>query len=395
MSSEILIALLNPMVSSFIGVLLLAIWLHHRERRHVLLFSLGFLIGAGAFVIRDFGVRYGMMPAALGRFVAGLLFVGTVTAVCCAVHIYYQRRSPLRLFALVAVAWMIAFGWSLLVEDSLARRTYIIHAALISLVFITFIRVLPSLRRTMIDFAVLFGMAAAAVNLTLPVLVAGQGDTPFFWTLTMVASVLLEVMLALIFLAVLAAELFRSMRQEARIDVLSHLPNRRGFEEDVGHLRAAPEGQAALILMDIDHFKCVNDEHGHAVGDEAIRACGILLNEAAGPDVLVARVGGEEFALCVTRRGTEGAAALAESLRAGLAGMQVSARVPELRVTASFGVARASGGADLTHLLAGADAALYRAKRAGRNCVHVLETSGGVVEPAAGFVRRAFRDRPS
>lgn len=395
MTSEVLIALLNPVVSGFIGVLLLAIWLHHRDRRYVLLFGAGFLMGALAFVIRDFGVRYGAVPAAIGRFAGGFLFLGTTLAVCAAVHVYYRLRVPVRLFGLILLLWAAAFCWSLLVEDSLARRTYIIHAALIAFVLVTLVRVWPCFRRTTIDFAVLFGLVAAAGNLALPLFFVEDEDTALFWTLTMVVSVLLEVMVAFIFLAVLAAELLRSMRQEARLDVLSQLPNRRGFEEEIRPLLATPGGAVALILMDIDNFKRINDEFGHAVGDEVIRACGALLNGVAAPDVPVGRVGGEEFALCVARGGPEAAATLAETLRVRLAELPVSARVPELRVTASFGVAPAGDGADLTTVLAHADAALYIAKRAGRNRVRAVSPPFPVAERGDGTRRRAFRDRPS
>lgn len=401
MTSEFVIALLNPLVAGFVALLLLGIWRHHRERRHVLLFGCGFLMGALAFALRDIGVRYGFVPAALGRFVGNLLFVGTVMAVSAATHVYYRRPVPVRLFAVILVAEAVAVGISLLVEDDLVRRTDIIYGTLLLIVVITFVRVRRSMRRTTADLAVLFAMTLSVINLSLPIFLVRQPDTGLYWTMNMATSVLMEVVVTLIFLAVLAAELVRSMRQEARLDVLSGLPNRRGFEEGIAAL-PAPGRDKALILMDLDHFKSVNDAHGHAVGDEVIRACGGVLNAVAAADVLVGRVGGEEFAVCVADGGTARAAALAERLRARLAGMAVSARQPGLRVTASFGVAPAGvgegegQGADLTALLAHADAALYDAKRAGRNRVGVLEDArpGGGPDGQASD-RRRFRDRAS
>lgn len=399
MTSDFVIALLNPLVAGFVALLLLAIWRAHRERRHVLLFGCGFLMGALAFALRDIGVRYGLVPAALGRFVGNLLFVGAVMAISAAVHVYYRRPVPVRLFALIAVAEAVALGVSLWVEDDLVRRTDIIFAGLILTVVVTFVRVWPCMRRTAADLAVFFAMTLSVINLTLPILFVRQPDSGLLWTMNMATSVLMEVVVTLVFLVVLAGELLRSIRQEARLDVLSGLPNRRGFEEDIASLPAAGQGEPrVLILMDLDHFKDVNDLHGHAVGDEVIRACGVLLNGVAGPDVLVGRVGGEEFAVCVADGGTLRAAALAETLRARLARTAVSARQPDLRVTASFGVAPAGegAGADLTALLARADAALYDAKRAGRNRVGVPEGArpGGGPDGQATD-RRQFRDRAS
>lgn len=392
MNSEFLVALLNPVVTGVAALLLVAIWMHHRDRQYILLFAGACVLGFVAFTIRDFGVRYGLISPALGRFVASCLFIGMALSVSAVTHIHYHRPVPVRLFALIALAEAAIFMWSLVVEDSLYRRTVIIHVTLILIVAVTFLRVVSSLRRTMVDFAVLIGMATAAIVLSLPVMFVGQmGDSDLFWTMTKVSTVLLVILLVLIFLVVLAAELMRSIRQEARVDVLSRLLNRRGMEEGIQKQRAAGRHPAALVLMDIDHFKRVNDSHGHAVGDEVIGACGDLLNTAAGPDVLAGRVGGEEFALYVAAGGPEKAAALAETLRVRLAGMRVSARVPDLRITASFGVARAGDGSDLTTLLAPCDLALYGAKRAGRNRVNVLTPTVPEVERAEG--RRACRDR--
>ncbi|MGH2341843.1 diguanylate cyclase [Segnochrobactraceae bacterium EtOH-i3] len=395
MTSDLLMALLSPMVAGFIALLLIVIWYHHRDRRHVLLFGLGFLVGGVAFVVRDFALASGAIAPVPGRFLGNGLFLGTALAMCAAVHTYYRRRVPVWIFGAIALAGTVAFSWYLLATDDLVARVYVVHLTMLTLVAVTFVRVFARLRRTTIDFAILFGMAAAVINLILPLIFVGRTDAGIYRSITLVSAVMLEVILALVFLAVLAAELLKAIRQEARIDVLSRLPNRRGMEEDVHALLMTGAASAALILMDIDHFKRINDAFGHAVGDEVIRACGALLNGVAAPDVLVGRVGGEEFALCVARGGPEAAATLAETLRARLAEMPVSARVPELRVTASFGVAPAGDGADLTTVLAHADAALYIAKRAGRNRVRVVSPPFPAAERGDSIRRRAFRDRPS
>ncbi|HVI50841.1 MAG TPA: GGDEF domain-containing protein [Candidatus Sulfotelmatobacter sp.] len=162
----------------------------------------------------------------------------------------------------------------------------------------------------------------------------------------------------------------------ASLDGLTGVPNRRHFHHLAGleldHARLMGRSFSVLAL-DIDHFKAINDGHGHAMGDEALKAfsaaCRAGLRE---PDVL-GRCGGEEFAIALPNTGTEAACLIAERLRRQVSDL----RLPltdgsDLSFTVSIGIATLTpgeGGDDisLTALLAHADAALYRAKREGRN----------------------------
>lgn len=149
-------------------------------------------------------------------------------------------------------------------------------------------------------------------------------------------------------------------------DALSELANRRAFTNaiDLEHARAARTGRPiSIVVLDLDHFKTVNDRFGHPAGDRALRhVAGILRSGCRAADV-AARVGGEEFALLLPE--TDGPAALliAERVRAAIA----SSTTPDgIRITASFGVTESDG----SDPLVAADRALYRAKAAGRDrCV--------------------------
>jgi diguanylate cyclase (GGDEF)-like protein len=158
---------------------------------------------------------------------------------------------------------------------------------------------------------------------------------------------------------------------EARIDPLTGLLNRRGFDERV-HSELARAGRArrrmAVVSFDIDHFKRVNDEAGHEAGDRVLVRVGQVLRAHARATDVVARVGGEEFVTLLPECDAAGAARFAERIRALLA-----ARPPvgTPSATVSAGVAAGTEVVDLTSLLRGSDAALYAAKRAGRNRVEV------------------------
>jgi diguanylate cyclase (GGDEF)-like protein len=163
-------------------------------------------------------------------------------------------------------------------------------------------------------------------------------------------------------------------QQLARRDPLTGLPNRRGFVESVTPLleRARADNlPAALLLVDIDRFKSINDIHGHDAGDVVL--CGIAhrIERWEGPMCTVSRLGGEEFGLLTI--GMEGIilGRFAESIRRGIAACDHSEAVGERLVTASVGVAEVRPACDFQQLYRLADEALYDAKSGGRNKVAV------------------------
>ena len=157
------------------------------------------------------------------------------------------------------------------------------------------------------------------------------------------------------------------LREAALRDPLTGLYNRRAFENQ---LKKYLEGQAAfaVVILDIDHFKVVNDRYGHAAGDAALCACARTIMRTLRASDFVARIGGEEFAAILPR--TSGASALEviERVRSTIAAQDIVSHEARFRVTLSGGVAHSmSGPSDMDALMKAADAGLYRAKKAGRN----------------------------
>jgi len=151
----------------------------------------------------------------------------------------------------------------------------------------------------------------------------------------------------------------------ALTDPLTGLANRRAFTDALDrHLTAGSAG--CVALFDLDHFKQVNDRYGHAAGDAVLRCFGRLAERAVRDGDLVARIGGEEFAVLLAGASPGQAAQVCERLRRSLGDEAFAFEGRRLRVTASGGVAAIDGGA-AADILAAADAALYDAKRAGRD----------------------------
>lgn len=175
------------------------------------------------------------------------------------------------------------------------------------------------------------------------------------------------------------AKYHRAVQRQALVDSLTGLANRRlceaALEKEIG--RADRFGEPlSLVVGDIDDFKTVNDRHGHPTGDEVLREFARALQDTVREIDLAGRWGGEEFVVGLPGTDLAGGVRLAERVRASLAERTIEAPNGEpLRVTASFGVAEFDGRGGLSELLAAADAALYRAKRAGKDRVATATNS--------------------
>lgn len=160
--------------------------------------------------------------------------------------------------------------------------------------------------------------------------------------------------------------------EHAHIDPLTGLPNRRALLERLQREWARIErhdGRLSFIMADIDHFKQINDRYGHHIGDKLLQEVSRVIAQECREMDLPARYGGDELAIVVPDESASGAASLAERCREEIAKLRVAACNQTVTVTASFGVADATGLSSPEALMKRADKALYRAKEAGRNTV--------------------------
>jgi diguanylate cyclase (GGDEF)-like protein len=165
-------------------------------------------------------------------------------------------------------------------------------------------------------------------------------------------------------------EALERIRYLALHDELTRISNRRHLAERLAaeQARQGQTGQSiALILIDIDHFKAVNDQHGHAAGDAVLRQFAATVQGALRAGDFVGRWGGEEFLVVAPQTGVGTAEALVERLRDDVERATFDDTVPRLRITFSAGVSECAPGEDLSVAIERADDALYEAKHAGRD----------------------------
>lgn len=163
-------------------------------------------------------------------------------------------------------------------------------------------------------------------------------------------------------------------KKEAALDPATGLANRRALIERMeAHIQdSQQEDNLCFLMMDIDHFKAINDTHGHLMGDKVIRCVANVIKECVKGGDMVARYGGEEFAVVLPNTPHSGGMVVAENIRKAIEGtklVRTSDKTPIGQITISIGVARYSLPETCEQLIERADNLLYRSKREGRNCV--------------------------
>jgi diguanylate cyclase len=172
----------------------------------------------------------------------------------------------------------------------------------------------------------------------------------------------------------------RRVREEALVDALTGLPNRRAFDRAFSAVlneAQLDDAGPCLLMVDIDHFKQVNDSYGHLMGDKVLHALGRAFQANVKGKDTASRYGGEEFAVLLPQTSLEGAARLAETLRVTIARSRfrnVDSGEMVGNITISLGVACYCGGESEREFISRADCALYAAKALGRNRVSLAES---------------------
>lgn len=153
-------------------------------------------------------------------------------------------------------------------------------------------------------------------------------------------------------------------------DELTGLGNRRHFMNEAGKLMySRPDATAAMLYIDVDHFKKLNDTHGHSAGDQVLNALGSAITHCMPAGAIAARIGGEEFTIFLPDGEIDEAMQLAENIRCHARALSRKAGSQVRPFTVSIGVARRRKGDDLEDLMKAADRKLYDAKRGGRDQV--------------------------
>ena len=339
-------------------------------------FILTWATGAGVLVVAFAGFSTNAVnPNYLLLWVSNMLLTGGFVIFFSAACLFTERRLPRRRVALVAIASATIVTVPFIVGfDALgAMFGNIVNAVLLATTAWIF-------WRGRAEAPVWVGGISALYTLTslsfIPcaVMIYIKGPLvlhapPSGWAedLNSIVGLIGLTSIGALSLALNQARVARQHREEANTDPLTGLLNRRAVFERFG---SAPVDDIAALIFDLDHFKAINDKHGHAAGDEALRRFAQVIRKHVPRDAAAARIGGEEFLLVAPGMDRGQALDLAEAIRSGFAHEILQGPQGGFRGTVSVGVAEGQGHVDnFDALLRRADDALYAAKEGGRNRV--------------------------
>ena len=395
MNSQLFIALLNPGIGLLLASAFFLLWLNRRDQTYVAIAAASYVLSTLGFLIQDVGPN---LPHDLERLPSNICFLLTGCLLVSAVLRRYRLDIPYLAFAAIVLAGAGGMYWFLVEQPNLTARIYLINFLVGAVAVIGAVKLRRIEKQHLVDRLLFWALVVSAANFLLrPITImwlAGTFDSfdsfqrSLYWTTVLFTQAMISVMFALNLLVAIAIDLIAELRQEANTDKLSGLLNRRGFEVEAAAVleRCRAEGRpASLLIADLDHFKAINDTHGHSVGDEVISLFGRQIALAAAGKAVAGRVGGEEFAVLIPGIETGAAKIFAESLRTGLA-LYCAGQLPSpLLPTVSIGVCVARPAAELHEMMRHADEALYLAKRQGRNQVQVHAPAAN--DPAAEPLR--------
>jgi diguanylate cyclase (GGDEF)-like protein len=324
----------------------------------------------------------GGIPDALSIVVANGFLSGSYALMLAAVGEFQQRTVPRwKYFVPIALTLLVS---AILINDIHARfiwggMVYIFQLALIGHTLLT----APETHTGRASKLLISGIAIVILVLLLRAIVAmtgqvilaqpGAGDAPHWIQIVSFVALMGSSLLGSIgFLLMVKERTDREVLHLAMTDSLTGVPNRRALMDYAERALAQRSGRSmALLMIDVDHFKRINDTRGHPAGDEVLRQISRLLSKRLRGGDLLGRYGGEEFCVVAPDTDADGALTLAESLRAALESAELTTASGKISVTVSIGVALSAANAEreLKDILAEADVALYSAKKGGRNQV--------------------------
>jgi diguanylate cyclase (GGDEF)-like protein len=361
-------------VESILGLLLLFVWMQNSQIRAVAWWGSAHLLRAASVTL--FGM-YGAFPNVIAIDVANALLLISFGATWIGARVFEGR--PVLPFYMVYGA----FVWLCLTQIAAVAhwpdlRGFVSAGIIAAYTWMTAWEFWRGRDDTLISrwptIFMLFSHGAlfllrAPLSPLLPWGANGVLDS-IWLTVLSTEALLFTIATAFLLLAMAKERAEQRHKTAAMLDEMTGIANRRGFFAECDSLRRSrlAGAQTAVMLMDLDNFKAINDRWGHAVGDAVIRRFTQTVSALVRPSDLFGRIGGEEFALLIRDVGRERAGIVAERIRAAFAQAALDVEGKPVRATASIGVAVCQTRTfDVAALLSEADEALYRAKNAGRN----------------------------
>lgn len=377
------VAFVTVLVVCLQGGILTALWLIHRDMRGIGFWAGGALLVAlgvmGSFLLS------GSLPTTT-LVVTNVIIVFGLAVTWWGIDAFFGRRPAYRFGLVILAVTAIGAAYFVATENSRARIIFLLglFALMAGLRIYSLLReVTPGTRfsqfftSTALGAQAIYDLVLATAVFSLPPVEKPLAQVPLFGWLFLIPMLLSIVVVFGIVLLVNQTIAMR-LQESARRDALTGALTRSALEDVATDELARSRRHGlplSLLLLDIDHFKMVNDQHGHAAGDAALRQFAAAVRRCLRREDVFGRLGGEEFCALLPSTAVAGAAQLAERIRQSVANLAVEAGSHRLSLKVSIGVASlGEHGGSWDELVNQADRAMYAAKRAGRNRVIVGDT---------------------
>jgi diguanylate cyclase (GGDEF)-like protein len=398
-------------IEIMLGLLLFFAWAQNFSKRALAWWGSAHLLRATSIMLLGL---YGTVPDSLSIDLANAVLFGSFALTWCGARVF-ERRSPEPALALIGVAvWLLACRlqtFTTMVELRALVGSGIVTAYTWATAYEFWRGRDEALVSRWPAIFMLFAHGALFLLRTplakvLPWSPTSQVFDSVWLTVLSFEALLFTIAIAFILLAMAKERTELRHKTAALVDPLTGIANRRAFLEEVLALSKRQQTErrsAAVLLADLDHFKSINDRFGHAVGDHVLKIFAAAAGAKLGPDDLIGRLGGEEFAMVIYDAGHDKGLAIAERIRMSFETAAADVNGRAIGGTVSMGMALAETSLfDIPALLAQADEALYCAKERGRNRVEVASlqlvlerTEAAEQRHPAPAERRGARRRPA
>ena len=367
------LSLIGPGIMLVFGLAFAGAWSIDRRRPYLVLMALTcllFFLGAVCQVL------YWPSDTGLNAMLSGALYTAAVLLAAQAILLRSGRAFPWFLYPIILAGFLVLIGYFFYVDRNLLARVYVQNFGYGLVLLGAALRLRTVSRTRPVDRILFWVLLLFALHFFPRTLLtigfsAPIGERAFansmFWQTLQLSLAVLGASLALAIFAAAFSDLLDDARHARTIDTLTGTLNRHGLEEAIAVRLKRPDEQTCVVLCDVDHFKRINDRHGHDVGDAVLQALGTLLRDATKTTDVVGRFGGEEFLILLSDTDLQEATLCAERLRLAVASHRFPLLPDTEVVTASFGVGELGPGEDWKTLFKRADTCLYAAKNAGRN----------------------------
>ena len=367
-------------VEAILGLLLLFVWVQNTAIRAVAWWGFAHLIRAASIVL--FGM-YGSAPDLITIDLANALLFSAYAVTWTGARVFDGRPAEPVYLVTGAVLWLLVCRLPVL-ADAVDTRSLIASGIITTYTWLTAYefwrgRSEPLVSRWPAIFMLFAHGALFLLRTPLAAMLPWSPGNHMFgsvWlTVLSFEALLFTISIAFILLAMAKERTELRHRTAAMVDPLTGIANRRSFLQDAAHLakrHSANPRPTAVLLIDLDHFKSINDRFGHALGDRALEIFADAARQSVRSTDLLGRLGGEEFAAVLSDTSRDKAVAVAERIRESFAKAAREVEGRPVCATVSIGLVHCQDAAlDVAEQLAQADQALYYAKERGRNRVEV------------------------